>query len=139
MCPHSAQVREVYAGSTGPERRLLLRPLTGAEARTGTPRGPVVCAPEAKLTPADTTVPAGGSTSAELTVTNPCDTPLRDVTAAFGLAEGWTATPGPSTSAISRRAGPPPYGPSSPVVRAPRTARGPPWPRSARPRPVARG
>ncbi|WP_448330329.1 glycoside hydrolase family 2 TIM barrel-domain containing protein [Streptomyces sp. DSM 41534] len=73
---------------------LRLRPLTGAEARTGTPRGPVVCAPEAKLTPADTTVPAGGSTSAELTVTNPCDTPLREVTAAFGLPEGWTATPG---------------------------------------------
>ncbi|MFD0494037.1 NPCBM/NEW2 domain-containing protein [Streptomyces rhizosphaericus] len=73
---------------------LRLRPLTGAEARTGTPRGPVVCAPEAKLTAADTTVPADGSTSAELTVTNPCDTPLRDVTAAFGLAEGWTAEPG---------------------------------------------
>ncbi|BBJ39035.1 hypothetical protein SSPO_017530 [Streptomyces antimycoticus] len=73
---------------------LRLRPLTGTEARTGTPHGPVVCAPEAKLTAADTTVAAGGTTSAELTVTNPCDTPLRDVTAAFGLAEGWTAEPG---------------------------------------------
>ncbi|MGW3565924.1 glycoside hydrolase family 2 TIM barrel-domain containing protein [Streptomyces sp. NPDC000941] len=73
---------------------LRLRPLTRAEAGTGSPRGPVVCAPEAELTATDTTVPAGGSTSAELTVTNPCDTPLHDVTAAFDPADGWTAEPG---------------------------------------------
>ncbi|WP_063736246.1 glycoside hydrolase family 2 [Streptomyces sp. RTd22] len=72
---------------------LRLRPLTSSEARDGKPRGPVVCAPAAKLTAEDTSLAAGESTAAELTVTNPCDRPLRDLTTAFDLGEGWSADP----------------------------------------------
>ncbi|MEU6439598.1 glycoside hydrolase family 2 TIM barrel-domain containing protein [Streptomyces sp. NPDC047046] len=72
---------------------LRLRPLTTAEARGGTPEGPVVCAPEASLDPAGTSVPPGESTTAKLTVHNPCDRPLKDATASLGLPAGWSAEP----------------------------------------------
>ncbi|WP_327321539.1 NPCBM/NEW2 domain-containing protein [Streptomyces sp. NBC_01210] len=75
---------------------LRLRPLTGAEARTGTPRGPVVCTPDAQLTADDATLPTGRSTPAKLTVTNRCDTPLKDVATTFDPPTGWTADPGTS-------------------------------------------
>ncbi|MEU0373711.1 glycoside hydrolase family 2 TIM barrel-domain containing protein [Streptomyces sp. NPDC006283] len=70
---------------------LRLRPLTGAEARTGIPRGPVVCTPDVALTAAEAGLAAGDSTRATLTVTNSCDTPLRAVAAALDLPAGWTA------------------------------------------------
>ncbi len=73
---------------------LRLRPLTGAEAGAGTPRGPVVCTPDARLTADDSTLSAGDSTPAKLTVTNRCDTALKNVTTAFELPTGWTADPG---------------------------------------------
>ncbi|MGP3984878.1 glycoside hydrolase family 2 TIM barrel-domain containing protein [Streptomyces sp. KR80] len=76
---------------------LRLRPLTAAEARSGKPGGPVVCAPEAKLTAEDTSLAAGDSTPAELTVSNPCDTPLKGVSAAVDAPAGWTAEPGSAT------------------------------------------
>ncbi|MGP3947935.1 glycoside hydrolase family 2 TIM barrel-domain containing protein [Streptomyces sp. 7N604] len=75
---------------------LRLRPLTGAEARTGTPQGPVICTPGARLTAEDTSLAAGASTAVELTVTNPCDRPLKDVAAVFAPAAGWAADPGSS-------------------------------------------
>ncbi|MCX4908935.1 glycoside hydrolase family 2 TIM barrel-domain containing protein [Streptomyces sp. NBC_00878] len=75
---------------------LRLRPLTGDEARGGTPRGPVVCTPSAKLTAEDTGLPAGESTPGKLTVTNPCDRPLTDVSAAFDAPAGWSVDPGAS-------------------------------------------
>lgn len=73
---------------------LRLRPLTGAEALTGKPAGPVVCAPTARLTASDTSLPPGGSTSAKLTVGNPCDRPLKDASVSVSPADGWTADAG---------------------------------------------
>ncbi|MFJ6569233.1 glycoside hydrolase family 2 TIM barrel-domain containing protein [Streptomyces sp. NPDC091292] len=72
---------------------LSLRPLTGAEARTGVPRGPVVCTPEAELTAEDTGLSAGESTPGKLTVTNPCDGRLTDVSADFDAPAGWSVDP----------------------------------------------
>lgn len=72
---------------------LRMRPLTGDEARIGTPRGPVVCTPNAKLTAEDTSLPAGQSTPGRLTVTNPCDGRLTDVSAAFEAPADWSVDP----------------------------------------------
>ncbi|WP_238431509.1 glycoside hydrolase family 2 TIM barrel-domain containing protein [Streptomyces cavernae] len=75
---------------------LRLRPLTGVEARTGAPRGPVVCTPEARLTADDLGLGAGDSTPGKLTVTNPCDRRLTDVSLAFDAPPGWSVEPGSS-------------------------------------------
>ncbi|MEV6397209.1 glycoside hydrolase family 2 TIM barrel-domain containing protein [Streptomyces sp. NPDC051907] len=72
---------------------LRLRPLTRAEARTGTPRGPVVCTPEARLTADGAAVAAGGSTTVRLTVANRCATTLEDLAVSFDPPAGWTAAP----------------------------------------------
>ncbi|MFC8225736.1 glycoside hydrolase family 2 TIM barrel-domain containing protein [Streptomyces sp. NPDC057287] len=72
---------------------LRLRPMTRAEAGRGTPLGPVVCAPEAKLAAADTAVAPGESTTATLTVHNPCDRPLKDAVASIDPVTGWSADP----------------------------------------------
>ncbi|MCX5535829.1 NPCBM/NEW2 domain-containing protein [Streptomyces sp. NBC_00006] len=76
---------------------LRLRPLTGAEASTGKPSGPVVCAPTAELTAEDTSLPPGGSTTAKLTVGNPCDHALKDASVTVDPASGWTADAGSAT------------------------------------------
>lgn len=76
--------------------RLRLRPLTRAEARAGMPQGPFVCAPEAKLTADDTSVAPEESTTATLTVRNPCDVPLKDAVVNIDPATGWTADPATS-------------------------------------------
>ncbi|MEV6172607.1 glycoside hydrolase family 2 TIM barrel-domain containing protein [Streptomyces sp. NPDC051954] len=84
---------------------LRLRPLTGDEARGGTPRGPVVCTPSAKLTAEDTGLPAGRSTPGKLTVSNPCDVQLANVSADFEAPVGWTVVPSVSSDVGDLAAG----------------------------------
>ncbi|MFB7657877.1 MULTISPECIES: glycoside hydrolase family 2 TIM barrel-domain containing protein [unclassified Streptomyces] len=76
--------------------RLRLRPLTRTEARDGTPRGPVVCAPEAKLAATDTSVAPEETTEATLKVRNPCDRPLKDAVVNVDPVTGWSADPATS-------------------------------------------
>jgi beta-galactosidase len=75
---------------------LLLRPLTAAEAVSGRPAGPATCGPRAELRAAVPDVEPGGSTSVELTVTNPCPGAVRRLTAAVQVPAGWAAGPVPA-------------------------------------------
>jgi beta-galactosidase len=76
---------------------VLLRPLSRAEVQTGRPGDQVACAPRAKLRLANDTIEPGGTTDAQLTVTNPCQRPLENVFAKLDAPAGWTVTPPAAT------------------------------------------
>jgi beta-galactosidase len=69
---------------------VLLRPLTPAEAATGTLGGRVDCAPAVELKAADTALEPGEQVEAELVVTQPCP---GTTTARLTAPESWAVSP----------------------------------------------
>ena len=80
---------------------VTLRPLGRDEVRDGKPSGPPVCTPTAQLKPESGTIEAGGSTTATLTVTNPCSTPFDGVTSQLRTPEKWSVSGQPSFGRVA--------------------------------------